>query len=322
MILTNHPELWLYAIAFLIISFSLDFYLEKYKLPPNCLKTAIIVSAGWIAAALIFNLSLWIYLNKTVDINLANKKSLEFFAGYLLEKSLSLDNLFVFVLIFKYFKIPNNNQRRVLNYGILGAIFFRLIMIFIGIWLIQKLHWILYVFGGLLIISGLKIFILSFWHKDESNNKIGDNFITKLCNKYLRSTKELSGEKFLIKINNKLYATPLLLALLSIEFTDIVFAIDSIPAILVILDDPFIIFTSNIFAILGLRSLYYFLALTVVKFSYLQQGVAIILIFIGVKMTFGLKLPISITLIFMSSVIAISIILSLYLPPNQKKKMN
>ena len=172
MIISNNGNLWLYTSIFILSAFSLDFYLEKYKLKQNCFKTAAIVSIGWILAALIFNGLLWYYLKINLNNKIANQKALEFLTGYLLEKSLSLDNIFIFVLIFKYFNIPNNYQRLVLNCGIIGAIFFRLFMIFSGIWLIKKLHWILYIFGGILIISGGKILISSLFIKKQIKEDI------------------------------------------------------------------------------------------------------------------------------------------------------
>lgn len=313
-------NLWIYTSIFITIAFSIDFYLEKYKLKINCVKTAAIVSIGWIVTALIFNCLLWFYLKININIHIANQKFLEFLTGYLLEKSLSLDNIFIFILIFKYFNIPNNYQRLVLNYGIIGAIIFRLLMIFGGIWLINKIHWILYIFGGILIISGGKILISDLFIRNKKHdNNLNNNFIIQILSKYCRTTKELFAEQFFIIKKNKLYATPLLLALICIEISDIIFAIDSIPAILVILNDPFIIFTSNMFAILGLRALYFFLAIGVGKFKYLQEGIAIILIFIGIKILFGIKLPIIITLIFITTVITTSILLSILLNSSQQK---
>ncbi len=321
MIIPNNLNLWLYTSIFILSAFSLDFYLEKYKLKQNCFKTAAIVSIGWILAALIFNGLLWYYLKINLNNTIADHKALEFLTGYLLEKSLSLDNIFIFVLIFKYFNIPSNYQRLVLNYGIIGAIFFRLFMIFFGIWLIKKLHWILYIFGGILIISGGKILISSLFVKKPIKEEIdlNNNLIIKLFSKYFRTTKELVKEKFFIIKENKLYATPLFLALICIEVSDIVFATDSIPAILVILNDPFIIFTSNIFAIFGLRALYFFLAIGVGKFKFLQEGIAIILMFIGTKILFEIKLPIVITLIFIITIICSSIIASFLFVKQEKQ---
>ena len=312
-----YNDLGLYSIVFILIAFSLDFYLEKFKLKPNCLKTATIISIGWILAAILFALLLWIYLRIYATPNLANQKILEFLTGYLLEKSLSLDNVFVFSLIFKYFKIPNYKKRVILNYGIISAIILRFLMIFFGIWLVKKLHWILYIFGGILVLYGAKILLSNFFNKGK-NLDLETNFIIKLSSKYLRISKNTDSGSFWEIKNHKIYATPLLLALISIELTDIVFAVDSIPAILVILDDPFIIFTSNIFAILGLRALYFFLDLSANKFIFLKQGIAIILIFIGLKMIFELKLPIYLTLGFMSSVIILSVLASLLFPKSKK----
>lgn len=311
--ISNHSHLWLHSSIFIAVIFLLITYLEKHQLAKNNLKNASIISIIWILAALIFNACLWYYLKIHFDQTIANQKALEFFTGYLLEKSLSIDNLFVFIMIFKYFGIPDTYQRSVLHYGIMGAVICRLIMIFAGIWLIAKLHWILYVFGGFLIFSGGKI-LFAHHQNAENENNLNNNLIVILCKKYLPITKELYQEKFFILQDNKLYATPLFLALILIEITDIIFATDSIPAILAVVDDPFIIFTSNIFAILGLRSLYFFLALGAHKFNFLQYAIAIILIFIGIKMVFQLHLPIVITLSIMFLILMSSILLGYIFP--------
>lgn len=305
--------LWITSVIFIASVFLLIFYLEKYRLVKNNFKTASIISVSWILAALIFNAFLWYYLKINFNQTIANQKALEFFTGYLLEKSLSLDNLFVFLLIFKYFHIPDTHQRLVLNYGIIGAIILRLLMIFGGVWLISKLHWVLYVFGAFLIFSGGKILFSN--DKNSTNkNHLSKNLIVILCKKYLRTTEDISKEKFFITKHKKRYATPLFLAMILIEMSDVMFAADSIPAILAILNDPFIIFTSNIFAILGLRALYFFLAISVNKFVFLQHGIAIILIFIGIKMLCELHLSIITTLSIMSFVLISSILLGFIFP--------
>jgi tellurite resistance protein TerC len=291
----------------IISIFSLSFYLENNILAKNSFKSAAIISILWVLAALIFNIIMWHYLKNNFDLQLANQKSLEFFTGYLLEKSLSLDNIFVFVLIFRYFSIPRSYQRRVLHYGIMGAIVLRLLMIFFGVWLINKIHWILYVFGAFLIFSGGKILFTQHQHNIK---ELKNNLLIIWCHKYLRTTKKLFQENFFVIRRKKLYITPLFLALILIEASDVVFAVDSIPAILAIVRDPFIIFTSNIFAILGLRALYFFLALGIHKFTFLQPAIAMILIFIGIKMVFEIKLPILVTLGIMAAIMTVSGILS------------
>jgi len=284
-------------------------------------KEACIISISWILAALIFNIILWYYLKTKFNYTLANQKALEFFTGYLIEKSLSLDNIFVFVLIFKYFDVPKNYQRLVLTYGIVTAILLRLIMILSGVWVIEKIHWILRVFGVFLIISGSKILTPLFYNKpktylkqlkdpDARQSKFS-NFIINLCHKYLKTTKTVHQKNLFIIQHGKLRATPLFLAMILIEISDIIFATDSIPAIFAILDDPLIIITSNIFAILGLRSLYFFLATGLKRFCFLTPGVAIILIFIGIKMVFSFEISIITTLATISSILVGSILLSL-----------
>lgn len=295
--------------------------MEKNQLTKNNFTSAAIISISWIAAALIFNIMLWYYLKINFNREIATQKALEFFTGYLLEKSLSLDNLFVFVLIFKYFHIPDLYQRKALNYGISIAVVLRMLMIFFGIWLISKIHWILYVFGAFLIFSGGKI-LLSKEQNSNNKNQLNNNLIVIWCNKYLRTTSDLTKEKFFITRHKKLYATPLFLAMILIEISDIVFATDSIPAILAILNDPFIILTSNIFAILGLRALYFFLAVSIHKFSYLQQGIAALLIFIGAKMLFNVHLSIIFTLGIMLIIIISSILLSIIFPQINNKAHN
>ena len=310
--------LWIFSCLFIGSVFLIIVYLEKNQLTKNNFTSAAIISTSWIAAALIFNIILWYYLKINFNSEIATQKALEFFTGYLLEKSLSLDNLFVFVLIFKYFNIPDLYQRKALNYGISIAVVLRMLMIFFGIWLISKLHWILYVFGAFLMFSGGKI-LCSKEQNSNNKNQLNNNFIVIWCNKYLRTTSDLTKERFFIARHKRLYATPLFLAMILIEISDIVFATDSIPAILAILNDPFVILTSNIFAILGLRALYFFLAVSIHKFSYLQQGIAALLMFIGAKMLFSVHLSITFTLGIMLFIIISSILLSVIFPRTYKK---
>lgn len=310
MVITNNLELWSIAGIFIASALAIGIYIEHHRLHKIHFKEACFISIGWIASAFIFNIVLWYYLKVNFNQTIATQKALEFFAGYTIEKSLSLDNVFVFALIFKYFGIPRDYQRVVLNYGIISAVILRLIMILAGVWLINKFHWILYVFGGLLIISGGKILIQHYLHKDLDND-LSNNFIVNLCNKYLRTTTKIYQDKLIITKNGKTFITPLFLAMILIEISDVVFATDSIPVIFGITDDPFIIITSNIFAILGLRSLYFLLAAGLKKFVFLTQGLAIILIFIGIKMMFGLHLSILTTLSIIFIIISICVLLSL-----------
>src|SRR5690606_20175482 len=209
---------------------------------------------------------------------LANRKTMEFFTGYLIELSLSVDNMFVFSLIFGYFAVPPELQRRVLLFGVLGAIVMRIAMILAGVWLLTKIIWLFYVFGVFLVFSGIKMLFVA-----EHAHDLSRNPIVRLMRKFMRMTKDYQGESFFVRVNGLLYATPMFGVLLLIETTDLVFAVDSIPAIFAVTTDPFIVFASNIFAIMGLRALYFLLASMAERFRYLKYGLAIILIVIGGK---------------------------------------
>lgn len=269
----------------------------------------------WIALALIFNLGIF--------LTLGEQKALEFLGGYVIEKSLSLDNLFLFILVFSSFGINEKYQRRVLNYGIIGALILRLIFVVLGVAVVSKFSWILYIFGVVLIISGFKMMRNHEEEQDFKNNKL-----LKLLKKIIPVTDSLVGEKFFVKINNVLHATPLLAILVIIEGTDIIFAIDSIPAIFSITTDVFIVYTSNIFAILGLRSLYFLLASVNNTFKYVKYGVALILIFTGIKLSilmFHLHIPVALSVIIIFTILILSIIVSVMLKRREdikERKMN
>lgn len=267
----NSIALWVGFNAFVLLMLALDLGVFHRKSHEVKFKEAITWSAVWIALALIFNVGVWHYFGEV--------KAIEFLTGYLVEKSLSVDNIFVFVLIFSAFQVPAQYQHRVLFWGVLGALIMRAIFIFAGISLITKFHWIIYVFGAFLIYTGYKI------ARDEGTKiNISESPVLKFIRKYIPVTNEFAGPKFLIKQNSKWHATPLLLVLVLVETTDLIFAVDSIPAILAITSDPFIVYTSNVFAILGLRSLYFALAGSLKYFSYLHYGLAAILVFVGIKM--------------------------------------
>lgn len=267
----NSIALWVGFNAFVLVMLALDLGVFHRKSHEIKFKEAITWSAVWIALALIFNVGVWHYFGEV--------KAIEFLTGYLVEKSLSVDNIFVFVLIFSAFQVPAQYQHRVLFWGVLGALIMRAIFIFAGISLITKFHWIIYVFGAFLIYTGYKI------ARDEGTKiNISESPVLKFIRKYIPVTNEFSGPKFLIKQNSKWHATPLLLVLVLVETTDLIFAVDSIPAILAITSDPFIVYTSNVFAILGLRSLYFALAGSLKYFTYLHYGLAAILVFVGIKM--------------------------------------
>lgn len=271
-------------------------------------KEALIWSAIWITIAMLFNLWLYIYLGSKYGEEVATQKSLEFLTGYVLEKSLAVDNLFVFVMLFAYFKVPDIYQKRVLVYGIFGALILRSIMIVVGATLVSEFHWILYIFGAFLLFSGIKMF-----KAGEDSGDIENNFIIKFLRRNFKITDNYHGEKFFVKIDGKTWITPLFVVLIFIEFTDLIFAVDSIPAIFAVTTDPFIVYTSNIFAILGLRALYFILVDMADRFELLKYGLAIILMFIGVKLLIMefFKIPILLSLGFVIGVLAISIIASI-----------
>lgn len=271
-------------------------------------KEALIWSIVWITIAMLFNLWLYFYLSGKYDENIATQKSLEFLTGYVLEKSLAVDNLFVFVMLFAYFKVPEIYQKRVLVYGIFGALILRSIMIVVGATLVSQFHWILYIFGAFLLFSGIKMF-----KAGEDSGDIENNFIIKFLRKNFKITDNYHGEKFFVKIDGRTWITPLFVVLIFIEFTDLIFAVDSIPAIFAVTTDPFIVYTSNIFAILGLRALYFILADMADRFELLKYGLAVILMFIGVKLLIMefYKIPILLSLGFVIGVLVISIIASI-----------
>jgi len=263
-------------------------------------KEALLFSAVWITLALIFNFGVFRYMG--------NQKGMEFLTGYLLEYSLSVDNIFIFVLLFGFFNVPKRYHHKVLFWGIVGAIIMRAVLIGLGIALVSQFHWILYVFGIFLIITSIKMF----FSKDDVVEP-DKNPVVKLFRKYFPVKDSYVEDKFFVIENAKKFATPLFIVLIIIETTDLVFAFDSIPAILSITQDPFIVFTSNAFAILGLRSLYFALANLMDKFKYLKFGLAVVLFFIGIKMLIADIFHISITLslIVVASLIFISVIISL-----------
>ncbi len=233
----------------------------------------------WVSMALAFNGLLWWYLNGTVGAEIANAKSMEFLTGYVIEKSLSVDNVFVFLMIFTAFHVAPEFQRRVLIYGVLGAIVLRAIMILAGAWIVSEFSWVLYIFGAFLLITGMRMLVMA-----EKVPDLEKNPVLKFARRHLRITTEPHGEKFMVMKDGVRYFTPLFLVLIMIEISDVVFAVDSIPAIFAITTDPFIVFTSNIFAIMGLRALYFLLADMADRFHLLKFGLAMVLTFIGTKM--------------------------------------
>lgn len=271
--------MWAGFIAFVLAMLALDlFVFGGRKAHRVHVREAAAWVAVWVSLALAFAGLLWWYLNGTHGAEVARTKTLEFLAGYLIEQSLSVDNMFVFVMIFSYFAVPPELQRRVLLYGVLGAIVMRAGMILAGVWLVQQFAWILYVFGAFLVITGVKMLIFA-----DAEPDLDKNPLLRWLRGHLRITPEFHGERFFIRKQGILWATPMFLVLVLIEASDVVFAVDSIPAIFAITQDPFVVFTSNIFAILGLRSLYFALAALMHRFIYLKYALALVLIFIGGK---------------------------------------
>jgi tellurite resistance protein TerC len=273
--------IWFGFSVFLVIALCADTWLVNHskRRSHQSMRAAISWTVFWVSCALVFNLLLWIYLNYQSGPHIANAKALEFLTGYVIEESLSIDNLFVFIMVFKQFHIPAAYQQRVFSYGIWGAVIMRLSVILIGIAMVQKFHWLLYVMGVFLLLTGMKLLLLQDEEKD-----LTESFVIRILKRFTRVTHELHGNQFFIKKNGLLYATPLFVALFFIEFSDLIFAFDSIPAIFAITTDPFIIWTSNIFAILGLRSLYFLLSGMLSTFRLLKYGIALILMFVGMKM--------------------------------------
>ena len=243
------------------------------------LKEAGIWSLVWVSVALLFNLAIWLWLDHSAGREIANQKGLAFLTGYLLEKALAVDNVFVWLMLFGYFAIPAELQRRVLLYGVLGAIVMRAGMVFAGSWLIEQFHWILYLFGAFLLLTGAKML----WAADKEPD-LENNALLGWMRRRFKVTETLEGEKFFVWRDGVRYATPLLLILVLVEVSDLIFAVDSIPAIFAVTTDPFIVLTSNIFAIMGLRAMYFLLAGVADRFALLKYGLALILMFIGVKM--------------------------------------
>ena len=312
--------LWLWAtfIAIVLVSLFIDFVvLKKQGSHDIGVKEALNWSLVWIALSFLFNgLFWWAVKDATGSTDIANTKSLEFLTGYLIEKSLAVDNIFVFLLIFTYFAVPTHFQKRVLMIGIIGAIVLRTIMILVGGWLLAEFHWILYVFGAFLILTGLKM-----WWAAGQEPDLNDNPALKLLRKLLPVSKNYDGEKFWTVENGKKIATPLLMVICLIALTDVIFAVDSIPAIFAITTDPFIVLTSNVFAILGLRAMYFLLAAVANKFHLLNYGLAVILVFIGTKMCLIdiYKIPVAVSLGVVVGILVVTMLLSLRTAPSQPK---
>ena len=304
--------LWLYLVFFAIVAVMLiiDFVGFKHQHGQEVkVRTAAYWSIAWVSVATLFGGGLWLYLEQTAGTAIANAKVMEYFAGYLLEKSLAIDNVFVWLMIFAAFAIPPALQRKLLLYGVLGAIVLRTIFIFIGAWFVQEFSWILYIFGAFLVYTGFK-FLRG---QDEEESNIEDMAILKWLHKRMRITPQLEADKFFIRKDGLLWATPLLLDLILVEASDVIFAVDSIPAIFAVTTDPFIVLTANLMAILGLRAMFFLLSGAASKMHYLPYGLGIILVFIGFKMLMldVFHMPIWISLSFIVIVLTITAILSI-----------
>ncbi|MBT0728881.1 TerC family protein [Rosenbergiella nectarea] len=274
------PLMWGIFSVIVIIMLIIDLRLQSSgRSGSMSVKHAALWSLVWVGVSLGFAAGLWFYLQHLSGNVVASEQTLNFLTGYVLEKALAVDNVFVWLMLFSAFAVPPALQQRVLVYGVLGAIVLRTIMIFAGSWLVNEFSWILYIFGAFLVITGIKMF---FSKSDEENQE--ESRILRWLKKRMRVTDQLEGEKFFVIRQGVRYATPLLLVLIMVELSDVIFAVDSIPAIFAVTTDPFIVLTSNLFAILGLRAMYFLLSGVAEKFSLLQYGLAVILTFIGVKM--------------------------------------
>ena len=300
-------------VLFVLLMLAIDLGIFHRKAHEVSFKEAAAWSVIWVALALSFNAGLYYFAVSKFGAATAETISLEFLTGYLIEKALSIDNIFVFVMVFGYFAVPAKYQHRVLFYGIIGALIFRAIFIAAGASLMQ-FQWIVYIFGAFLIVTGIKIVFLA-----EREMEPEKNVLIRFFKRIIPVSHEPHGQNFFFRKNGILFATPLFIALLFLELTDIIFAVDSVPAIFALTNEPFIVFTSNIFAILGLRAMYFMLAGAVDKFHLLKYGLALVLIFVGVKMAllndaFGGKFPIAWSLGFIGTTIVVSAVASLLFP--------
>ena len=310
---TGTPALYLAFTAIVIALLALDFVVLKVQGTHQVsLKEAAGWSLVWIALALAFGGWFWWYLDAHYSRQVANEKALEYVTGYLIEKSLAVDNVFVWITLFNFFAIPAALQKRVLLYGVLGAIVMRAVLIYVGALLLAAFHWILYVFGLLLLVTGVKMLLFASHEPDLNTNPV-----LRWMRGHLRITAEHHGEDFFVAKSGLLYTTPLFVVLVLVEVTDLIFAVDSIPAIFAVTGDPFIVFTSNIFAILGLRAMYFLLADMAQRFHLLKYGLAAVLMFIGVKMLLLdiYKIPVAVALAGVALILLVSVVASLMSSP-------
>ena len=300
--------MWLGFTLFVIVMLVVDLGVFHRSAHVVTLKESLVWCAVWIGLAVVFNLGIYYWRGPV--------KAMEFLTGYLIEEALSIDNLFVFIMIFGYFRVDRRYQHRVLFWGILGAIVMRAFFIVLGISLLHRFHWIIFIFGGILIITGIKMAL-----QKEKEIHPERNPVLRLCHRWMPITKNYVGGQFFAKLDGKTMATPLFVVLILLETTDLAFALDSIPAVLAISHDPFIVYTSNIFAILGLRSIFFALSGIIQLFGYLQYGLSAILVFVGLKMVFSdlFKIPVGIALAVVAGILAVSVIASLIWKPASDK---
>ena len=306
------PLLWGSFAAMVVVALLVDLVLMRSGGPHKVtFKEAAYWSLGWVALALLFNAGLWWYLTETAGSVVANRVGLEFLTGYLVEKSLAVDNIFVFLMVFTYFSVPEEQRQRVLIIGILGAIVLRTIMIFAGAVLLTKFHWLLYVFGVFLLFTGIKMWLAAGKAPDlEANPAL------RWMRKHLALTPQYHGNALVVRENGKRWYTPLFVVIMLIAITDVIFAVDSIPAIFAITSDPFIVLTSNVFAVLGLRAMFFLLAGMADRFHLLPYGLALVLAFIGSKMLLidVLKIPVLVSLGVVVAIIGATVVASLLRP--------
>jgi tellurite resistance protein TerC len=305
--------LWAFFIASVLVALFVDFVvLRKQGAHSVTVKEALNWSLIWVGLSFAFNGLFWWAVYQDHGLAQANTRSMEFLTGYLIEKSLAVDNIFVFLMIFTYFAVPPEFQKRVLMIGIVGAIVLRTVMILVGSWLISEFHWVLYVFGAFLLLTGIKM-----WWAAGKEPDLESNPALKLLRRLMPVSPSFDGEKFFTVHNGRRIATPLLLVIALVGLTDVIFAVDSIPAIFAITDDPFIVLTSNIFAILGLRAMYFLLAAVAAKFHLLSYGLAVILVFIGTKMLLIdlYKIPVLVSLGVVVAILAVTMVWSVRTAP-------
>ena len=305
--------LWIFFVCAVLAALVIDFVvLNKQGAHSVSVKEAINWSIVWVALSFAFNGLFWWAVYQDHGAEIANTRSMEFLTGYLIEKSLAVDNIFVFLMIFTYFAVPPQFQKRVLMIGIIGAIVLRTVMILLGAWLIAQFHWVLYLFGAFLVLTGIKM-----WWAADKEPDLESNPALKLLRRIMPVGKQFDGEKFFTVENGKRLATPLFLVICLVGLTDVIFAVDSIPAIFAITMDPFIVLTSNIFAILGLRAMYFLLAAVAAKFHLLSYGLAVVLVFIGTKMLLIdlYKIPVLVSLGVVVVILAVTMVWSLKTAP-------